>query len=259
MFNQWKLVIGTALTATLFACGGGSDGGNASTDSGTPTATQAIKTAGLWSGLTGTGLVVNTLILENNEFWSVFGISQSGFLFVERFDQGKGTFSGSSFSGTGVEYYPYHSSLSDTFSSTIYPEGSLIGSATSSFGKNSFTMSPIDSSIYVYDKAASLTEVAGNWSGNFLDGTTGSLTITSSGTVSGTNNGCSYNGTVIPRASGKNVFDISVTFETGNCVLSTQTATGIGISYLLSSGKRQIVIGVLDSTKALSALFFAQR
>jgi hypothetical protein len=259
MLKQWKLAVGAALTATLVACGGGSDGGNVSTDSGTPTATQAIKTEGLWSGLTGTGLVINTLILENNEFWSVFGINQSGFLFVERFDQGKGTFNGSSFSGTGLEYYPYHSSLSDTFSSTIYPEGSLIGSTTSSFGKNSFTMSPVDSSLYVYDKAASLTEVAGSWSGNFLDGSTDSLTITTSGTVSGTNNGCSYNGTMTPRASGKNVFDVSVTFQTGNCTLSSQTATGIGISYLLTSGKRQIIVGVLDSTKAISALFFAQR
>jgi hypothetical protein len=120
-------------------------------------------------------------------------------------------------------------------------------------------MSPINSSFYVYDKPAALADVAGSWSGNFLDGTTGALTISATGAVSGTNNGCSYTGTATPRASGKNVFDVSITFGTGNCVLPGQKATGIGINYLLSSGKREIIVGVLDSSKVLSALFFAQR
>jgi hypothetical protein len=252
MFKQLKLVIGAALTATLVACGGGGD-------SGTQTTAAAIKADGLWSGLTSTGLVINTLILDNNEFWALFGTSQSGFFYVQGFDQGNGTLNGSSFSGAGREYYPNRSSLTGTFSVTVNPGVSLNGTATSTLGTNSFTMSPINSSFYVYDKPAALADVVGSWSGNFLDGTTGALTISSTGAVSGTNNGCSYTGTATPRASGKNVFDVSITFGAGNCVLPGQKATGIGINYLLSSGKREIIVGVLDSSKVLSALFFAQR
>jgi len=251
MFKQFKLVLGAAVAATMVACGGGSD-------SGTTTA-AAIRADGLWTGLTSTGAVINTLILENNEFWALFGTSQSGYLYVQGFDQGTGTLTGTSFAGSVREYYPNKSSQTGTFSATLTPGVSLNGSVTSTAGTSTFTQVPFNSSLYVYDKPASIADITGTWNGAFLDTTSGTVTISATGGVSGTNNGCSFTGTATPRASGKNVFNVSVTFGAGNCLLPGQTATGIGINYLLTNGKREIIVGILDSSKILSALFFAQR
>ena len=56
-------------------------------------------------------------------------------------------------------------------------------------------------------------------------------------------------GTVKPRASGRNVFDVTLTFGGAPCVLANQTATGSAISYLLSNGSRQIVIAGTNAAR----------
>ena len=93
-----------------------------------------------------------------------------------------------------------------------------------------------------------------------LNGTAATLTMSAGGAVAGTNLGCTFTGTALPRASGKNVFDVSVTFGAAPCALPGQTATGIAITYAVAgTAQKQLLVAVQSSTKANGTMFIATR
>ena len=100
--------------------------------------------------------------------------------------------------------------------------------------------------------------LTGMWSGSFLSGYSGTVQVLANGQVSGITNGCNFSGSFSPRSSGKNVFDFSLVNGTG-CILPGFKSSGIAISYLTSTGKRQLIAGSTDASKAQGDLFFAQR
>lgn len=244
-----KLVASLGLTAMLAACGGGGDGG------GTPNAVAE----GVWSGTTSTGYSLNLLVLEDNSFYSIFGTVAGGVFGVVGFDQGAGSISGNSFTGSGREYLSNNTSSAGTVNATVTTSTSINGTATSGAGSSTFATTPISNASYVYSNPAAIGDVSGTWTGTMLDGSAATVSISGGGAVTGSNAGCSFTGTATPRPSGKNVFNVSVTFGAAPCGLPGQTATGIAINYLLAGGARQLIVAVQDATKANGAMFLAQR
>ena len=113
--------------------------------------------------------------------------------------------------------------------------------------------------MFNYDTAASVSAISGTWDGTLLDGVTTTVTINSNGTVSGSNLGCSFSGTVTADSSGKNFYDVSLTFGASPCAFPNQTASGVGVYYLLSNGvTHQLLAGVTLGTSE-GTVFFAQR
>jgi len=108
---------------------------------------------------------------------------------------------------------------------------------------------PLISTTYSYGKPAVIADVAGSWTGNTLGSTSSTtLTISNSGALSGNSSGRLISGSIIPRASGKSVFDMALAFGSAPCALPGQSARGIALSYLLTSGKRQFILaGVTPS------------
>lgn len=75
---------------------------------------------------------------------------------------------------------------------------------------------------YDYDKPARLEDIAGTWGWS-------SVTISSAGTLAGTNLGCTLAGTLAPRPGGKNVFNAAFTLS--DCDRAG-AYTGVAVTFL---------------------------
>jgi hypothetical protein len=112
----------------------------------------------------------------------------------------------------------------------------------------------------VYNTPANLAQITGAWTLSALDGTSADVTIAPGGSFTGANAGCSISGTIEPRASGKNVFDVSVTSGGAPCAAPGTTSTGIAVTYLLpGSTARQLVVAGVNAARTAGNAFFGVR
>jgi len=123
-----------------------------------------------------------------------------------------------------------------------------------------FNGGPIPTSTYDYTAPGSLSTVTGIWPINLTSGETASINISTTGALGGASSkGCAFSGTITPRASGKNVYDVSLKFGAAPCALANQTATGVAVTYLLTNGKRQLIALTVDSTRTYGVGAFGNR
>ena len=217
-----------SLSAVLLtACGGGGGGGGS-----TP-----VNTAeGLWQGPSTTGATVTVAVLENGESW---GGATVGNTLVSAL-AGNASGNGTSFSASGSEFY---------FTSNTVGTGTLSGTVTQKqrIQATSSTGGSVNLAYNsYYDQAVTAADVAGSYT---LSGRSASysipamtFTISSTGSFTIVQTGCTTTGTATPRASGKAIVNV--------------TATGTGPSCALSSGVSMSGIAVLDKSVMPNALFF---
>ncbi|NBR25939.1 MAG: hypothetical protein EBU08_19585 [Micrococcales bacterium] len=246
------LVLTLIATFTLVGCGGGGD-------SGGTTSTPQVSAEGVWQGTTSTGYTINLVALENNEIWTVFGNLTPTALLVVGFDKVNGTTIGNVFEGTGREYYNNGTTAAGTVKATITQNTLINGTVSSSIGSASFSTTPIPTSNFDYNKRAQITDISGSWTGTLLNGATSVVSISSTGSITGSSVGCSFSGTATPRASGKNIFNTTITFGNLPCTLANQTVSGIALSYLTNTGKTQLIVGLTDPSNTRGTMFLALR
>ena len=112
---------------------------------------------------------------------------------------------------------------------------------------------------YDYDTVASIIDLGDHWNGTSAAGMSISITFSPDGSFTMTDGSCWSTGTMKPRASGKNVFDVSVTF-TGSCTMANETATGVAVAYpLTSTGQMQLIAAVVSPSRTQGMAFFANR
>lgn len=218
------------LSAILAACGGGGDS--------TAVAAPNVTAEGFWEGAASTGVSVALAVLENGETWGFYtsGGSITGALY------GNTISSGTTLSGTGKDFHISSRTVgSGTYSGTLVAKSSI--NVTTSSG-SSF------SGAYnsAYNQPASLVAVAGTFSGAGVSGSspvqTVSVTISPSGSVTvPASLGCSAAGTATPRASGKNIFDVTVTFTGNTCALGNGAST-TGVAYYDTTTRRLLVMAM---------------
>lgn len=244
------------LALALTACGGGG-----SSTAPATAVTNAVVEGG-WSGTSSSGYTLNTLVLENGSTYVMFGTVSGTTFSIVGFDEATVAVSGNSISGAVREYLYNGTTATGNMTGTATTGTSIAGSTTPTGGAaTTFNLTPIATSTYNYGSAANISDVAGSWTGSLLNGTAASITIASgTGSIADTNLGCSFTGTATPRSSGKNVFNVSLTFGASPCALPGQTATGIAIDYAISgTALKQLLVAVQDSTKANGTMFFAKR
>lgn len=209
----------------LTACGGGGgSGANASAE-------------GFWGGTSSTGYNVQMVILENGETWGLYtsGSVLYGALY------GNTTTSGNSVSGSGSDF--------NLVSRTVTP-GTYSGTVSERSSISLTTGSTVFNGTYgtTYDQAASLAAVAGVYSGKAVTGTTAAQSINATITTAGSLSipatlGCATSGTVTPRPTGKNIFNLSVTFTGSTCALGNG-GTATGILYYDSVNRQILAMGM---------------
>lgn len=226
------------LAVVLTACGGGGGGDDAPAAPPAPVTTAE----GFWNGTASTGTTVRVAILENGETWGVYSVGSSivGALYGQT-TSGTGTLSGS-----GSDFnIPTRTVTQGSYTGTFTPKSRI--NIRSSNGATFSAEYRTD-----YDAAPSLAALAGTFSGTGVSGGSpvqnAPVTISSNGTISVPSSlGCSASGTAVPRPSGKNIFNVSVTFSGSNCALGNGART-TGIAYY-DAPTRQLLVMALNSGK----------
>ena len=254
-----KILISLFATASILglsACGGGGGGGSSSS---TPAPAPAnVSAAGVWTGIAlPSGYELNLVVMPNNTLYSLFGTPISGGLSVLGVDFGSVISSGSSFSGSFKEYYYNNTSTTGTTTGTVVANTSLSGRSTfANGGTGSYALIPLTAGGYNFNTPAALSTITGSWVGSLLTGVATTVTISSNGTLTGSGAGCTFTGTIAPDTSGVNVFATTITYGTG-CPSVGLVESGITLSYITTSGTRQLVSMVSSSTTG--GAFFANR
>lgn len=244
-----------ASVLVLMGCGGGG-GGSAST----PTPTPIAKAEGVYNGTLINGAesgAFQAIILEDDTMWALYGAPNSnGGLTVSGLINGQGTSSNGTYNLTAKDYF-YLGSVTNITAATTYVPGVSITGTTNLGTRLSGTTAAVTG--YNYNAAALVSGLAGTWSGSLLQGSSTTIAITGSGTYSGIANGCSFNGTITPRPSGKNIFNVTYTNGAANCSVPNLSGQGIGVVSTLNTGKQQLIVAVTNADKSIGTVAFVTK
>ena len=248
---------GLGLGLLLVACGGTTGGAET-----TPPPPSAVA-EGAWSG-TASGNSFDMLVLENGDLYAMYGNATSSIFQALGFIQGGSTLSGNTLQVAQLTEFHFNNTAilrtSGALSATVVTGVSLSGSSSAGTAVANFAATPTSASYssYQYNQAAQVSDIAGAWSGFFLDQTTTLFSIDAAGALSGSNGSCSFTGSVTPRPSNKNVFNVVLNLGP-LCTAANLSTAGVALSYVLPNGKRRLLLATLDASKALGYLLYAQR
>lgn len=241
----YQTFLAVSAAVLLTACGGG--GGGGSDDAATP-----AEAAGLYDGTTSTGRDFSTIVLDDGRFYLLY-LDQSGTT-IGGVIQGNATVRNGSFTSSNAKDFNLEGAgvMNLTVSGSYNNKASLNGSASyaNNGGSATFT-STYDSN---YEKTPSLALISGSYNGISFGVTadeTTTVTVSSSGAISGnSSNGCVFTGQTNPRSSG-NVYDLSISYGSG-CALAGATATGIAYYDDISE---ELVGVVMNSGRTSGSIF----
>jgi len=254
------LAVSWAAMAGLVSCGGGG-GDVVGTPSSGPTA------EGYYAGdlvvtefpaqpgnpvLPGSSTDFQMLVLENGQFWTFYGTPSGTALSVEGFAQGTGTSNGSLFLASGVKNFPKPPSVGGSaIASASYnaTAKSLSGSITDSTTTSTLTSVAQGAQAYNYASAAALSSLTPGWTVRGLNGDELTLTVDGAGVITGTPVApatCGFLGSVVPRSTGKNVFNVTITNEgSPDCTFGGLQSSGIAYVSPRFGGGTQLTLATV--------------
>jgi len=252
------LLASTMVSAlSLTACGGGGGGSN-----GPATTSANAAQQGLYAGSTSSTVASSfrLLVLDGGSVWAIYGADANSGLIDASFINGTLGFSANNaVSSDDLRDFGSGPSEGGNLRGTFDGASLISGTVGYSDGSDTFAVSQTNSSIYDYNTPAQVSDLAGVWSVKLDTGETGSLNFSNTGVLGGTaSSGCTFTGQATPRPSGKNVFNVTVTFTGAACYLPGRTASGIAITYAVTGG-RQLVVAVNESSRQLGVTAFGTR
>ncbi len=191
------------------------------------------------------------LVLEDGSYWTIYGRYLSGSFIVDGFIQGTGTSDNGTFASGNARDFGFAPALPASINATYDSTAETIaGTASYSAANVTFNGGPAAGALYDYSAAASLSTIAGTWSLTESGGETVALSVAANGqftTVA--SSGCNMGGSVAPRASGKNVYNVSLIFGGAPCALPGQAATGIAVAYPVGGGRTEMLLTVVEGNR----------
>jgi hypothetical protein len=258
-----KTMTACAVSALLAACGGGGGSGGSTAPVVTPAPVPAPVVGaaqGFYIGTTSDGREIDTIVLENDQFYTMYGHTTNNAFLVSGFVQGNGKSNNGSFtSADGVDSASNNTRTAASVNATYTAGVNLNGSLVEAASTVNFTSAPIAAAVINYNAPAKLADIAGKWDLTSLRGFATTLNISATGGLSGNSSGCVMSGSIVPRASGKNVFDVSIDFGPAPCLIPSQSIKGIAIDYVATNGQRQLIVAGIDSARVNTAAFFGVR
>jgi hypothetical protein len=248
-------VIALIASVALAACGGGGGsagvgfgsgaGGSSAGGGGGTVALGAAQ--GYYNGSSSAGDDLAIVALENGGYWTLR--LRNGV--VHGVAHGTATTTATSVSGTGSDYeLASGSPVPGTLSASYSVKSAINGSMTPGGATFSAVYDP------GYETPASIASLVGTWNGEIVSPAGlhgGAITIDADGSVHGFVTNCSYMGTARPRASGRAVFDITLTFATSGCELAGQAVGGIAALRAAGGGRALVTATVLGDGSAAFA------
>jgi hypothetical protein len=231
-----------------------------STSKTTPPVSTAGQAQGVFSGTTSDGSSFQTIILPNDTFYAIYGTTIGNVLYISGMMTGQGASNNGKYTATVTDFTNGGTTFTGSVAASYVTGTNISGTVSESGNSNvSFSGTVASTSSFNYGNAALLSDISGTWTGTLLDGSTAIVNIDASGTFSGSDSGCSFSGSMTPDSSGKNFFDISLTYGASPCLSPNQTQAGIGVDYLLSDGvTHQLLAGIASGT-SFGTVFVANR
>lgn len=253
-FLSW-LAVAAALVGVLTACGGSSNDDDIDVEFG-----GAIS--GPLTGDPGGRNVFNLLVLENNVIYGLYGTDIGGGLIaVDGFLQGNAAGSSTSYtSANSVSFFGSATGVSTPFISN-YSSSTVTGTITqAAVMTRTFAATAIPTAVYNYNAAASTSTVSGTFANlQDLTGKAATLNVvggTFSGTIAG---GCVFSGVLSPRASGVNVFDVTITYGAAPCDFPATSFTGAAISLNLAGGTQELLLTAVNAGRTRGVALIGTR
>ncbi len=217
MMEGFKGVLVAAIALLIAGCGGG---GSSNGNTSTPGAFQA---QGIAQGTMAQGNSELDIILETGEFYNF--VTAAGIALTV--DHGTMLEAGASLSANLMQFNVATNTASSGVMTGLFIAQSAITGTTvvNIYQYTAFSANYLPN----YNTAATLSVLAGTYSGVYsYGGTPVTLTVSATGAITGTATNCAISGTATPRASGKNVYNVSLTLTGANCTpAGVGTATGI--------------------------------
>jgi hypothetical protein len=262
----------TALAAVLVSCGGGGGESSsaapaaatpASAPAGAPADTSAAlppppaptaKAEGLYSGTLTDADATNfqLVVLEDGSYWAIPGNVVDDTFYVTGLEQGSGAVRTGSLSSSNERDFDGAQATAGTLSASYDDTadnitGTVVASGGATIG---FSGSKIASTGYVYDQPATLSSITGDWDFSATAFKPTSLHINANGSFTGaTSNDCLISGKIVPRSSGKNVFNVSLTLGAAPCHHPGLTGHGIALAIPQNSGETELLVAVADPSR----------
>jgi len=229
----------------------------------TPVTPTLVGAEGVYGGTLAGALSseFQLLILENGDYWSIYGKTYASTFYVYGVAQGTGTANNGSFISTNLKDFgtapATAGSVYATYNSTAR---TISGTMSTDSGSFALTGGPLTGSLYDYNKPALLSTISGSWTGSGLGGETIALNIAAEGAFTGhSSGGCNFSGAFIPRPSGKNVFNVTITFGASPCVMPGLSGSGIAVAYPLTNGQTQLMAAAIDNSRTYGSVMFGAR
>lgn len=230
---------GLFLAVLLAGCGGGGDDGS------------PAPTLSIWQGTTSTGRDLGGVTLADGSYYLLYS-STTDANTVGGALQGKATITGETFasadtldfSAEGLGIRP--STIAATLKSGWTFDGTTTTTATGA--KTSFQAKTYGTA-YGFSATPTLQRLAGAYTGNagFALGVRPAVfTVTETGAVTSTINGCAITGTATPRTDGP-AYDLAIAFGGAPCALPGLAFTGI--AYLRPDNGRLYAVARNAATK----------
>ncbi len=257
-----KALMGAAVIVLLLFSAGCGGGGTSSTNTSSASTSQSTtgQARGVYSGTSTspTGSFFESIVLPNDSYYAIYGTNTGGVFYLYGMIAGQGSSRNGTYTATVTDYYYTGATYTGSLTATYVPGTSFNGSIVETGVSATFTGSVIPSSQFNFNIPPSVSAIAGTWSGYLLDGSSATVTVNSNGTFTGSSLGCAFSGTLTADST-YNFFTMTVTFANSTaCLLPGQTATGIGVTYLVpNSTLRQLLIGGTSGSKG--TLFLANR
>lgn len=249
----------TALNLCILTAFAGCGGGGGSSETTQPPAGPSAEGAYSGSATGGTSTAFQLVVLENGDYWSLYGRNSGSVFLVSGFLQGQGTSSNPNFTSSNTRDFGVSPPATGSINATYVTGTSISGNGTAAGQTFTFSGQSIPATTYDYNTPASLTSIVGSWSLTALNGAAVSMAIANTGSFTASTSGCNFSGTVTPRPSGKNIFNVALTFGPAPCALPNQAASGIAISNLLANGNRQLIIAGTDTARNNGTVLFGLR
>lgn len=241
------------VAAVLAACGGGGGGGDSAPPAGTA--------EGMWTGTTSTHRSFTGFVLDDGTYYIFYSAANlpavsAGFV------QGNSSSSGGAFSSVNARDFNFEGLgvLTATISGNYIARQSLSGTISYASAPSTFSagFNP------AYDAIPSIATIAATYTTALSAATPDptnsvdfpSLTISSSGSVSGSySSGCTFSGSATPRARG-NAYDVTVTFSSASCMFPGQTFSGLAY---FDPAKHSLFTALTDPARAAGMLLLATK
>jgi hypothetical protein len=235
-------------------------GGDGKVNTNAATNPERLNKDGLYIGIMSNGYIHNTFLLENGQYYVLYGVSTTPALKVAGFVQGSGTLNDGIFSSKDLKDFFWDGSVFNGSLSASYSSNTFNGTITKANSTIALAGEPPAVAYFNYNEAPNILAIAGDWKLTSMAGASTTMSINSNGTFTGNTGRCTYAGTLAPHSSGKNVFEALLTFGGSPCSLPGQSVSGAAISYLLADGvTRQFILVGVNADRSVGTAVFGTR